>query len=255
MPLGHVFGIDGRWLGVDAVDHAPQRVEHVQPVGGRGPDVDEDALQIGGDHLQHGRTGFAIHLDMEIRLEHDGVAGGDLGARESGPPAFRVPHHTLYRVHGEMDAEPVAVQFHRDRVDEERHVVVDDVDDRVRSIPALGRTRGCVDAHEGRASRALHTEFPVRVRGRREVLGRSFLEVDGGNTRVVVPHEPLELVGSDGVVSRDDVAARVGNDVVEQSVVKRAIGGRLATSNVTTSFGARVGASRHDRDHTRPVGR
>jgi hypothetical protein len=37
--------------------------------------------------------------------------------------------------------------------------------------------------------------------------------------------------------------------------VQRAIRNCFTTSNVTTSFGARVGASRHDPDPTRPLGK
>ena len=129
--------------------------------------------------LQHRRTGLAIDLDVEIRLEYDGVARRDLGARESGAAAVGVPHHALDRVHDEVDAEPVAVELHRDRVDEERHVVVDDLDDRVRSVPALGRPRRRVHADEGMPRRALRAELPVRSRRGREVLGRPLLQIGG----------------------------------------------------------------------------
>ncbi len=102
--------------------------------------------------------------------------------------------------------------------------------------------------------RALRAELPVRSGRGREVLGRPLLQIGGGNVRVVVAHEPLELVGS-VTAGRGNVGPRTGDDVVEQSVVQRAIRNCFTTSNVTTSFGARVGASRHDPDPTRPLGK
>ena len=41
------------------------------------------------------------------------------------------------RVHDQMQRQPVPVDFHRHRIDQERHIVVDDLDDRVRRLPAM----------------------------------------------------------------------------------------------------------------------
>ena len=56
-----------------------------------------------------------------------------------------------------------AAELHRHRVDEERHVVGDDLDDGVRRLPAVLLELRVVDADLGRARLALApSEAPVR---------------------------------------------------------------------------------------------
>ena len=101
------------------------------------------------------------------------------------------------RVHDEVDAEVVAVDRHRDRVDEERHVVVDDVDHRVRCVPAFGRNRGRVDTHDRAAGRSVRAELPVGKRRVRQVIGIGTGEVVDRTTGVVGLDEGLDVVGAD----------------------------------------------------------
>ena len=71
----------------------------------------------------------------------------------------------------EVHVEAVPVDRHRDRVDKERHVVVDDVDDGVRRVPTLGCDRRRVHPHERIAGRAATAELPLRDGRARDVVG------------------------------------------------------------------------------------
>jgi len=64
----------------------------------------------------------------------------------------------------EVDIEALAREGHRDRVDDERHVVGDDLDHRVRRVPAVLVALGVVDADLGLAGSAPAGEAPMRHR-------------------------------------------------------------------------------------------
>ena len=85
-------------------------------------------------------------------------------AERASPSSVRVTAED--RVHDEVDAEVVTVERHRDRVDEERHVVVDDVDHRVRRVPALGRDGRRVHPHD-RVRRRAGARRAASARARR----------------------------------------------------------------------------------------
>ena len=84
-----------------------------------------------------------------------------------------------------MQREAVAVDLHRHRIDQERHVVVDDLDDRVRRLPAVlldrrvehaharpARARACARNSSATAPRRTGRRAAAR-RGRRGRPGRS----------------------------------------------------------------------------------
>jgi hypothetical protein len=70
-------------------------------------------------------------------------ARGCAFAARCRPVAFRaVALHGDDRMDDEMQRQTVPIDLHRHRVDEERHVVVDDLDDRVRRLPAVAPPAG-----------------------------------------------------------------------------------------------------------------
>ena len=85
-------------------------------------------------------------------------------------------------------------QLHRDRVDEERHVVGDDLDDGVRRLPAVLLDVGRVDVHLRLAGPPDAAEVPVRERGAVQVELAPVDQVVGRDVRVVRADEPLEVV-------------------------------------------------------------
>jgi hypothetical protein len=87
-------------------------------------------------------------------------------------------------VQEELDLGLVPVQLGRDRVDEVRHVVDDDVHDQVRTNVRMGvGAAGFTDLHQGTALRPAPAELGVGLRHRRhpgrrgQVLGRDALIV------------------------------------------------------------------------------
>ena len=88
------------------------------------------------------------------------------------------------------------VELHRHRVDEERHVVGDDLDDRVAAgRPAVvGVARG-EDVHVGAALRAVVGEPELRGQGGVQVDVGAVGEVVGGDVAVVGLDQAADLVG------------------------------------------------------------
>ena len=62
----------------------------------------------------------------------------------------------------QMERQSVAIHLHRHGIDEERHVVVDDLDDRVRRLPAVLLDGWIEDAHARPAGLAFARKVPMR---------------------------------------------------------------------------------------------
>ncbi len=89
-----------------------------------------------------------------------------------------------------MDGAPAASERHRHGIDEERHVVRDDLDNAVRRLPAVLLDPRCVHVHLRLALRPSLQEVPVRERSAVEV---DFGEILRGGRRVVRADEPLDI--------------------------------------------------------------
>ena len=96
------------------------------------------------------------------------------------------------RVDDQVDAAPEPVQLRAHRVDEERHVVVDDLDDGVRRRPAVLLELGCVDANPRLAALAAGAEVQMRQRGAVEVADAALQQVVGRYGAVVDADEGFE---------------------------------------------------------------
>ena len=159
----------------------------------------QDGEQLGAHRVEDVEAGLAVDLDVRPRLEQVvrviDVGGVAVGGHAEQLAAGRAPH-AQDRVHDEMHAEVAAVERHRQRVDEERHVVEHDVD---RGVAVRGR----VDADEGFAGRALRSESPVLERGLRERFGRPGCEVVVAELFVVLAHE---RVGAGGIGRAHELA-------------------------------------------------
>ena len=159
-----------------------QALDHRLPVVDRRAHVVEDANDVGGKRFEAGRVDHAIDLDMNKRLA---VSIPGLGACQSRQRAVGTALHGNDRMHDQMQRQPVAVDLHRHRVDQERHVVVDDFDDGMRGLPAVLFERRIEHPHASAARVALAREVPVRQHraveiGRlplREILGVDVLEI------------------------------------------------------------------------------
>jgi hypothetical protein len=97
-------------------------------------------------------------------------------------------------VDGQVDDQAVAVQLHGHRVDQERHVVGDDLHDRVPRAPAVLLEAGAVDPDLGLAGLAIVGKAPVGQHGPVEVVRVQLEQVLGGQALVVLAGELLDLL-------------------------------------------------------------
>ena len=156
----------------------------------------------------------------------------------------------------QVDARVLAAELHRRRVDEERHVVGDELDDRVRGLPSVLLEVGVVDAHVGRAGLALAREAPVGERGAVEVERVELGEVLGRHPAVVLADE---LLGLRRLVLAESLAD-AGADGLDQRAVDllqprhRPTGAASmvssGTSRSTNPSGAGPGAAAGSRSYT-----
>ncbi len=163
--------VGGGGLVGEAVRDAQRGVAHLLPVLDRLADVGQDAQQVGGDLLEVGAVGLAVDLDVDPGLGERVVRqlAVDLGRQDLDEPAGDVAADEDLRVDHDVDAAALAGQLVGDRVDEEGHVVGDDLDDGVAAGPAVLLDRRGVDAHVRRALRTLLRQAVVGEGGAEDV--------------------------------------------------------------------------------------
>ena len=88
-----------------------------------------------------------------------------------------------------MHGEVAAVQLGGHRGDQERHVVGDDLDDRVLAPPTMFVEPGIVDADAGDAGASLGGEAPVGKGGAEQIVGGFAEYVPGWDVGVVAADE------------------------------------------------------------------
>jgi hypothetical protein len=174
-------------LGQDRAD----LLAHGRPVLDRGLDVRQDPLDLGPQPVQHLGLALAVDLEMQVRLA-DTVVG--VGRQHLDQPAGLVAAHGDHRVDGQVDDQAVAVQLHGHRVDQERHVVGDDLHDRVPGAPAVLLEAGAVDPDLGLAGLAAVGQAPVGQDGAVQVVRFQLEQVLRGQALVVLAGELLDLL-------------------------------------------------------------
>ena len=168
---------------------------HLAPVLDGVADVAEDGAQRGGDRLAVLRRGHAVDLEVHPRLGDDAelVLGRRVGV-DLLQGADGVPADDELRVHDEVDGAAERVERGGDRVDEERHVVGDDLDDGVPAGPALrldGRVRH-VDV--GGADGTPAGEVALGQRGTEQVLRLAREKVLGRGVAVEHVQQPVDVL-------------------------------------------------------------
>ncbi len=174
----------------ELVGQSERGVAHLRPVLDDLADVAQHAAQADLDGAQVLAVGLAVDLDVHPGLDH-GVrgplgAGGlravaGVGVEDLQQLAGEVAAHRELRVHDEVDGAVQAGQLVGDRVDQERHVVGDDLDHGVAARPAvlldgrgvhpdLGGALGPLEAQPvvgGRRTVDVHRVAADQVLGRR----------------------------------------------------------------------------------------
>ena len=152
-------------------------LEHRVPVAGGRGDVGEHPQDVVVQRRELAGVGGALDLDVQERLGQFVPDPGVGCRREPEEVPLVVAAHDDHRVHDELHREAVALELDGDGVDDERHVVGDDLDDRVRRLPTVG-TRGRIAQPHGRdTGLALRGQAPVRLSGSGQVFDPQRLEV------------------------------------------------------------------------------
>lgn len=195
-------------------DRLAQVGAHLAPVFNPGTNVGEDLLDSGANRFQGFRRRLGVDFEMHERLDDGaGVARGHLDSS-----AGAVAAHVDGWVDDEVGGELVALDLGAHRIDQKRHIVVDDIDDRVRRRPAVFGDAGVEYSDpDGRGGTVLdklpqshHRAVERFGRPREDVLGRDAIE-DGQK-------EPFEV----GRVGGVEALVRTGHDLAD------AIGLRLS---------------------------
>ena len=191
---------------------------HLRPVLDRLAHVGEHPLQLTAQRLPLGRVADRVDLDPHPALDQvtgDGVVRFHV-RRDLGEPAQRLAPHHDQRVHQQVHVQVTGVQQGGHRVDQERHVVGDDLDDRVVLLGVR-----LVDAELQLARHPLLGQVPVGPGRLQHLLG-------GEADQLLVRREPPEAVHQCGRVvvvagQRDrlgDQPLRVGNGLVQLGVLR-----------------------------------
>ena len=107
---------------------------------------------------------------------------------DTGETSAAVTRDLHHRMAEHVHADALLGQRHRHRIDEERHVVVDDLQHRVRRFPAVRLEHRIEQAHVRRARLALGREFE-------QVGGERGPAVRGVQRNLLLGHAPVEGFG------------------------------------------------------------
>ena len=173
--LGDLVDRQRRRIGFQLIDDAVDAVEHRPPVLHGQPHLAENALQRGGDRSAHRSIVDRIHMNVDEAFAR--IAGG-VGRAETFKLAV-VALHAEHRMHHQPHFEPTVGEFAHHRIDQERHVVVDDLEHRDRLAAGRSQQRHGLAADFRRAGRALGDKIPGLLGQPRHVLGRIAHDIFG----------------------------------------------------------------------------
>jgi hypothetical protein len=179
----------GRGMG-DLADRLLEPPEHLAPVFDRGANVAQHFLD------RRRQRGALLGIDQPVDLDvHPRFARCRRFARERChrlQHAIAIAHHREDRMDEQVQRQALAVDVDDRRVDEERHVIVDDLDHRVTRRPAVFGNRRREHAHLGRPPGALRAELPVRKQCAGQVLDAAVGQVIGVELGKALRREQVE---------------------------------------------------------------
>ncbi len=162
---------------------------HRRPVFDRGANLVERVVDLLAQLGEPLRIGLARDLGVKDRL---GNRPDSLLARleDAGQAALAVAPHPNDGMDHEVDRVAEAGERHRHGIDDERHVLADDLYDRAGWAPVMVAV-GVVDPHVRRAWGPLRRELPLRHGGLGELIDAALGQVLRGQPLVVLTHERL----------------------------------------------------------------
>ncbi len=197
------------------VERHAQCLAHGRPIGDGVTHILQDCAESGGDRLATGGVVLLADLDMHQRFAQ---RAGTIAARrfeQFDDVALVVAAQLQDGMDDEVDDEVDPIERRGHRVDEKRHVVIDDLDDRAARAPAvLGRPR-VEDADLGIPRLALLGEVPQRGRGTIEILGVTRQDVIGRNMGVELANDLRQSCCLPRIESPDD---ETGNRLDERAL-------------------------------------
>ncbi len=191
-PLDEFAGLDllvagnARHTGKHFLPNLSCAVPHRRPVCDGEPHVLERTQDPDTQRFEPCRVAHPRHREVLPGLQLAGIASRLFEPLQATP---RVPRHAQDRVNHQLDSESRVVQHHRERVDQERHVVGDDLHDRVRRAPAVDVLARIEHTHERSAGPSHQPEFQVSRRGSGEVRRLAKLQVFLADAAIVLLHE------------------------------------------------------------------
>ena len=181
LDLGNLGGRHG-WRGLcrQLAANLLQRSAHRLPVRDPGPDIGKDARQCLRQACQACSVRFPRDLDVHPRF----AQSRRFPVANFAQPPVRTAHHGQDRVDDQMNDAVAGIDRPGNRIDQEGHVVIDDLDDRMRRRPTVrGRVR-IVDPDLRLTGVPTLGEAPQRQSGAAEVAGAPFGDVGRWHVRI-----------------------------------------------------------------------
>ena len=230
--LGDLVRFERRRVAAQLRDEVERALAHLAPVAHCGAHLADHALEVSLQSVELG----GVRVTDDLGVDH-GLGQSAVGLRAVGEDleqvALVVAPDLDDRMNDQVDAEVAVVQLHTDRVDQERHVVGDDLDRRVRPLPAVYLELRVVDPDLRRPRRALTREVEVRERRAVQVEVAALGDVVGGDPAVVLADERF---GASGLVPAQ-VLAQPRTDGVDKGFVDIQDAGHSLPASLTSPAG------------------
>ena len=199
-----VFAEPGRAAGQKVVEGIEAGLAERPPVLDCQPHLGQHTAQRGGKIVELGAIGQAVDLEIHHRFRPRPFAGF---VRNLDQIAVEVAPHRQHRMGQQMHADFAAIELVGDRIDKERHVVVDHLHDRAGALEAVVGRRWIEHPHLGDPRQAAAGEGQqggcgggalVGGGGREILVGHAF-EQAAGELRCFLAAGTAERCGADGI--------------------------------------------------------
>jgi hypothetical protein len=210
-----VFGELGRAAGHQVVESVVAGLAQRPPVLDRHPYLGQDASERGGKVVEQGAVAPVCPLPVDLQIHHRFRPGPLAGfVRHLDQVAIEVAPHRQHRMGQQVHAELPAIELVGDRIDQERHVVVDDLDDGVAALEAVVGERRIEHPHLGDAGQAAAGKGEQRAGRGGTLLGR-------GGRQILVGHALEQATGELGCFLAARAAECGGADRIQPPNTRR----------------------------------
>ena len=185
------FLVDARRPELEQLAGLLHFLAHFRPVADGHAHVGEDLEDFLLQQLELLRIRFLVDRESNERLE---PAHRLVAFRDPLDLAAAVSNDANDRVNGDMNGQPLPVDRRKYRVDQERHVVVDHLDEGKRRFVAMIVQRWIENPHEGLPAFSPRAVFEMVQRDARHGLLDPSLQVFIGDVGKILAKEELDLL-------------------------------------------------------------